>query len=85
MDWKNLKIIWTDDAPVYLQLSNYFSARISSGELKEGDALPTETSLCKILGISRSTVRQAFQLLEDEAAWFLGLQTETKAQHQYPL
>lgn len=66
MDWKNLKITWTDDAPVYLQLSNYFSARISSGELKEGDALPTETSLCKTLGISRSTVRQAFQMLEDE-------------------
>ena len=63
MDWKNLKITWTDDAPVYLQLSNYFSARISSGELREGDALPTETSLCKTLGISRSTVRQAFQML----------------------
>ena len=66
MDWKNMKIVWTDDAPVYLQLSNYFSARISSGELREGDALPTETALCKMLGISRSTVRQAFQMLEDE-------------------
>ena len=66
MEWNNLHIHWTDDAPVYLQLSNYFSARISSGELKEGDALPTENALCKILGISRSTVRQAFQVLEDE-------------------
>ena len=66
MDWKNLKITWTDEAPVYLQLSNYFSARISSGELREGDALPTETALCKLLSISRSTVRQAFQMLEEE-------------------
>ena len=66
MDWTNLKIAWTDDAPVYLQLSNYFFARISAGELREGDALPTETALCAVLGISRSTVRQAFQMLEDE-------------------
>ncbi len=66
MDWNQLNIEWTDGKPVYLQLSNYFSARISSGDLREGDALPTETALCKMLGISRSTVRQAFQMLEDE-------------------
>lgn len=66
VDWNQMKIAWTDDAPVYLQLSNYFSARITAGELREGDALPTETALCNILGISRSTVRQAFQMLEDE-------------------
>ena len=66
MNWNQLQILWTDEAPVYLQLSNYFSARIASGELREGDALPTETALCSQLGISRSTVRQAFQMLEDE-------------------
>jgi len=66
MDWNDLELVWSEDAPVYLQLANYFGALISNGELKEGDALPTETALCKILGISRSTVRQAFQLLEDE-------------------
>jgi len=66
MDWNELRIVWTEEAPVYQQLANYFSARISSAELKEGDALPTETALCKTLGISRSTVRQAFQMLEDE-------------------
>jgi GntR family transcriptional regulator len=66
MDWNMLRIEWKDDAPVYLQLSNYFSERISAGELREGDALPTETALCRVLGISRSTVRQAFSMLEDE-------------------
>ena len=66
MDWNTLRIEWKDDAPVYLQLSNYFSDRIASGELREGDSLPTETALCKQLGISRSTVRQAFFMLEDE-------------------
>ena len=29
MDWNELSIQWTDDAPVYLQLANYFSAKIS--------------------------------------------------------
>ncbi len=66
MDWNDISIRWTDGAPVYLQLANYFFARIASGALREGDALPTETALCKALGISRSTVRQAFQMLEDE-------------------
>jgi GntR family transcriptional regulator len=66
MDWNELVINWSGEAPVYQQLANYFGGLISSGELKEGDALPTETALCKTLGISRSTVRQAFLQLEDD-------------------
>ncbi len=66
MDWNMLQIEWKEDAPIYLQLSNFFSERITAGELREGDALPTETALCGLLGISRSTVRQAFSMLEDE-------------------
>ena len=66
MDWDELEIEWNNEAPVYQQLAAYFGDLIARGELQEGDALPTETSLCKILGISRSTVRQAFQLLEDD-------------------
>jgi len=66
MDWDELEIEWNGEAPVYQQLAAYFGGLIAQGELQEGDALPTETSLCKILGISRSTVRQAFQLLEDD-------------------
>ena len=66
MNWNELVINWSGEAPVYQQLANYFGGLISSGELKEGDALPTETALCKTLGISRSTVRQAFLQLEDD-------------------
>jgi GntR family transcriptional regulator len=66
MNWEKLEIAWNGHAPVYQQLAAYFSALISNGELREGDALPTETALCGLLGISRSTVRQAFQLLEDD-------------------
>lgn len=68
MDWNRIKIDFGTDLPVYQQLANTFSAMIASGELAVGDPLPTENALCEALGISRSTVRQAFQLLEDEGS-----------------
>lgn len=64
---KNLpNITLIDGIPVYQQLANYYSNLIAIGKLKVGDALPTELSLCEKLGISRATVRQAFQQLEQE-------------------
>lgn len=62
----HISLTLTDDLPVYQQLANYFMNLISSGQLKIGEALPTELSLCDDLNISRATVRQAFQLLEQE-------------------
>lgn len=59
-------ITFVDDVPVYQQLANYFNNQISTGQLKVGDPLPTEISLCEKLNISRATVRQAFQILEQE-------------------
>lgn len=66
MNIKNIPIDTSSDVPVYQQLASYFSGRIASGELAVGDSLPTENALCDALGISRSTVRQALGLLEDE-------------------
>lgn len=57
---------FSDDFPVYQQLANYFLNQISVGNLKVGDPLPTENAICQEMGISRATVRQAFQLLEQE-------------------
>lgn len=42
------------------------SAKINAGELKHGDALPTESSLQEAFSVSRVTVRQALKLLADE-------------------
>lgn len=37
---------------------------ILSGEMKVGDKLPTEKEICNMLNISRSTVREAFRVLQ---------------------
>ncbi|HEY6791785.1 MAG TPA: GntR family transcriptional regulator [Trebonia sp.] len=40
--------------------------QIVTGELREGDALPTESALMEQFGISRPTLREAFRILESE-------------------
>lgn len=52
--------------PLYYQLEKIIKDAINSGELKPGDALPTETELMEIYNISRATVRHAMQNLENE-------------------
>lgn len=41
--------------------------QIVRGELKEGDALPSEATLMEQFGVSRPTLREAFRVLESEA------------------
>jgi GntR family transcriptional regulator len=49
----------TSRLPLYAQLSEIIAAQLASGELKPGDALPTEAELCAFYGVSRTVVRQA--------------------------
>jgi GntR family transcriptional regulator of arabinose operon len=49
--------------PFYQQLANILRGQILSGALKPGDALPTEFTLAEVFHISRSSVRQAIDLL----------------------
>ena len=52
--------------PKYYQLSEILRRRITSGELKPGDQLPTEEKLCREYDLSRGTVRHAFSTLVNE-------------------
>lgn len=45
--------------PYYLQLKEIIQAKIEDGELNPGDKLPGEVELCRIMGVSRTVVRQA--------------------------
>jgi GntR family transcriptional regulator, transcriptional repressor for pyruvate dehydrogenase complex len=60
----------TDDrrAPVgraYELLAGVLRERIASGALQEGERLPSETSLARQSGVSRSTVREALRTLQE--------------------
>ena len=52
--------------PLYYQLKKQVLSLIKSSELKEGELLPPENDLCKMLNVSRPTVRQAFGELVTE-------------------
>ena len=52
--------------PLYRQIADALREKITAGELKPGDALPTESSLQEAFGVSRVTVRQALKLLTEE-------------------
>lgn len=52
--------------PRYLQIIQYFAEKIDSGELKEGDKLPTEQEICNFFNVSRITARQALEGLTNK-------------------
>lgn len=51
---------------LYYQLRRIILHMIETGELKADDRLPTEKEFCESYNISRATVRQALQELENE-------------------
>jgi GntR family transcriptional regulator len=50
--------------PAYLQLKDNLARAIDDGDLSAGSALPSERDLADDLGLSRMTVRRAFEALE---------------------
>jgi GntR family transcriptional repressor for pyruvate dehydrogenase complex len=53
-----------DRMPIVQQVAENLRQEIISGAFKEGDKLPTEGELCKQLSIGRSTLREAYQILQ---------------------
>ena len=52
--------------PAYVQVMDSLVAQMEAGTLPEGAKLPSERELCDIYDISRTTVRQAIQALEQD-------------------
>lgn len=52
--------------PLYRQLDAILRDQIAGGQLQPGDRFPPETELCVQYGVSRATVRQALEALEDD-------------------
>ena len=52
--------------PLYYQLKKQILSLIENAEITEGELLPPENELCKMLNVSRPTIRQAFIELVNE-------------------
>lgn len=62
----NIQINNASDDPIYLQIKNQIKAQILSGQLKEGDKLPSIRFLAKEVRVSMITAKRAFDELEKE-------------------
>ena len=54
--------------PIYIQLANYFRRLLNEKVLIPGEKMPPEEELCRALKVSRTTIRQAINLLVDEGS-----------------
>ncbi len=59
-----LKLNLESETPIYLQLRNSIIEGIASGQLKEGEALPSVRMMASDLGVNMHTVNKAYQLLK---------------------
>ena len=65
--WATLLGSWADgDAPLNEQLATAVSGLLHTGDLRPGDRLPSERDLAEQLGISRTTVVNAYERLRSE-------------------
>lgn len=55
-----------DRIALYVRLTSILRSRISSGEWKTGERIPSIESLCEEYDLARNTVRQALELLKSE-------------------
>ena len=63
MDLATLSVDKELPTPAYLQLRDRLITAIEAGELRSGTALPSERDLAEAVGLSRMTVRRAFEEL----------------------
>lgn len=64
MNFTELKI--DDSGPVYLQVVRFFKRKILTGELLNGDELPSRRVLAATLGLNLTTIQKIYKQLEDE-------------------
>lgn len=52
--------------PLYVSVMNELQKSIESGAYATGEKLPTESELCRLFSVSRITIRQALNLLQEK-------------------
>ena len=64
--WEFAPLDKTSFTPMYFQIQSQLLQMIQSGQLRAGDALPSEDELRRACGVSRMTARHALQSLENQ-------------------
>lgn len=52
--------------PIYLQILRYIKRGIVSGDITDGDALPSRRMLSAMLGVNPNTIQKAYRILEED-------------------
>jgi GntR family transcriptional regulator len=60
-----IKIDFRSDQPIYIQIVEQIRRKVASGELKQGDQLPTVRQLATDLRVNFNTVARAYRLLDE--------------------
>lgn len=61
--------------PIYLQIRQQLVEAIATGELREGDKLPSVRQLASDLGVNMHTVNKAYAVLRDEGFLLMNKRT----------
>ncbi len=61
-----LKIQFENETPIYEQLRNQIVQGIATGELKEGESMPSVRQLASDIGINLHTVNKTYTILKNE-------------------
>ncbi|WP_027963903.1 GntR family transcriptional regulator [Halalkalibacillus halophilus] len=61
-----MRPVLDESQPLFQQIAQMIADEIVSGELSEGDRIPSEHELSKFYNINRATVRKGLQMLVDE-------------------
>ena len=61
-----LRVDFTSQDPIYLQIRSQIVHAVATGELQAGDSLPSVRSLAGDLGVNMHTVNKAYAVLRDE-------------------
>lgn len=53
-------------SPIYLQILRYIKRGIVTGDIVDGDALPSRRMLSAMLGVNPNTIQKTYRILEED-------------------
>lgn len=59
-------LVFKDGIPIYQQIVWYIKEGIASGQINNGDELPSRRVLSALLSVNPNTIQKAYRLIEDE-------------------